>query len=129
MCAMPRTRSIVRKEVRHMVFFLLGLFLFPLLAQPLHVLHHREHHSQCVHSKCSHKSAEKSCCDEGLLVLSAKEELCPICHYQFSINELPQPFLYTFTRLPYAFINNERLMQQNAVRVFSLKTLRAPPFA
>jgi hypothetical protein len=71
---------------------LFGIFSFPLIYQPFHVVVHHGH-SHCAHCTiiCSESHS-----DFGFAVFAdtdEKEEPCPICNYHFPINEIPAEFL------------------------------------
>jgi hypothetical protein len=86
------TKNNLRNTVRNIALFLFGIFSFPLIYQPFHVVVHHGH-SHCTH--CTVTCFE-SHSDFGFAifdVIEEKEEPCPICNYHFPLNEIPAEFL------------------------------------
>lgn len=83
---------------QHIALLLFGIFFFPILFQPLHVLWHKTVDEAHAHHHdggacCSIPVFDKHAQEKGD-VLSEKESVCPICAYHFSVNELPVPVLF-----------------------------------
>jgi hypothetical protein len=86
------TKNNLRNTVRNIALFLFGIFSFPLIYQPFHVVVHHGH-SHCT--RCT-VSCSESHSDFGFAIFDVteeKEEPCPICNYHFPINEIPTQFL------------------------------------
>lgn len=121
---------------KHITFFLLGLFLFPIVYQPIHSYwHHSVKNSQtkqihCNHSCCSPLQTTTHNYSKGLNrieTLNGKEEHCPICEYQLSINNLLviSTFEYLVQKLDISY--NEIVITQFIPSVASKESPRAPP--
>jgi hypothetical protein len=86
------TKNNLRNTVRNIALFLFGIFSFPLIYQPFHVVVHHGH-SHCTH--CTVTCSE-SHSDFGFAIFDVteeKEEPCPICNYHFPLNEIPAQVL------------------------------------
>ena len=120
---------------KHITFFLLGLFLFPIVYQPVHSYwHHSVKNSQtkqifCNHS-CSQSHDTKVTYIEkvtGLYTLTEKEDHCPLCEYQLSINNLLviSTSEYLVQKLDISY--NKIVITQFIPSVVSKESPRAPP--
>lgn len=106
------------------IYLLLGVFLFPLVFQSAHVVHH---HAQELRAACCHvhETAADPVKQDG--VSQAGEAPCAICNYTFSLNVLPglNPIK---TCLPY--VSGALPLpsyQRTFAAVYTVKTPRAPP--
>lgn len=111
---------------KHTALFLLGIFFFPIVFQSVHTVWHYSPTYNGEHTLYLHTITNKYLHTNGKNV-SEKEKICPICTYQFAINNLPtisffNPVIPTFT-CDY----NEIVTQQYYKQVISDKTPRAPP--
>jgi hypothetical protein len=81
--------------------------------------------------KCHHNHAHQTITDNDLHLnhanVSGKEKICPICEFQFAINDLPKTQFFTSIVPAIACSYNEIAYQQQHKAVFSNKTPRAPP--
>lgn len=73
---------------QHIALVFLGIFIFPLVYQPYHVVRHHGIEEPC-HHECCHSHHEKT---DGVIydILSDGDEHCPICDYHFPVNDVPQ---------------------------------------
>ncbi|MGE0018171.1 MAG: hypothetical protein AB7S72_00770 [Draconibacterium sp.] len=86
----------MKNTIRNIAFLLFGIFSFPLIYQPFHVVVHHGHTS-CAN--CTITCSEPHS-DFGFAVFDVteeKEEPCPICNYHFPLNEIPAEFLSLHT--------------------------------
>lgn len=112
---------------KHIALLLLGMFIFPIAYQSVHVVWYHPHSFICEHNHCQQTTAEKNTHTNGHKVSDEKSK-CPICAYQFLKNEMPQRFLFNST-LPAIACNYIPIGKQQPYKeVFSDKTPRAPPF-
>ena len=111
---------------KHIAFLLFGIFIFPIVFQSVHIVWHHSHVYKCAHNHGLQAASKTDFHSNGENV-SEKQTTCPICEYQFSINELPN--IATFNAVipvfPYSY--NEVATQQQYRQAFSDKTPRAPP--
>lgn len=118
--------EILRNTIRNITLFLFGIFSFPLIYQPFHVVVHHGH-SNCSH--CSVSCTEPHS-DFGIAVFDVteeKEEPCPICNYNFPLNEIPAEFL----TLQYIAIETGQVfsvpLKGYSKNIYSNLIPRAPP--
>ncbi len=121
---------------KHIAFSLLGLFLFPIIYQPVHSnWHHSVKNSQTNqihynHSCCSHSQTSMHTYPKGLSEIgpfNENEEQCPVCEYQISINNLPllSNLNYTVRRIDINY--TEVAITRFISSVVSIESPRAPP--
>lgn len=111
---------------KHIAVLLFGVFYFPILLQPVHIVWHHSHGYKCEKNLCSHTIINKDLRSDGEKV-SEKEKICPICEYQFSINDLAKISFFNPPIPAIACIYVEIAKQQPSKQEFSAKTPRAPP--
>lgn len=111
---------------KHIAFILFGIFFFPILFQSVHIVWHHSNGYKSEHNHCFQPITNKGLYSNGEN-LSEKEKTCPICEYQFSINDLPKISLFKADIPVLAFIYIEATTKQQYKQVFSDKTPRAPP--
>lgn len=125
----------IKKNI-HIAAFSLGLFLFPIVYQPIHSTRHHSYnyslhdHTGCKHSCSSHSHNTKVTYKEkvtGLYTITEKADHCPICEYQLSINNLLviSTFEYLVRKLNISY--NEIVITQFIPSVASKDPPRAPP--
>ncbi|MDD2962313.1 MAG: hypothetical protein PHU33_00055 [Bacteroidales bacterium] len=114
---------------KHIALWLFGIFSFPILFQSGHtVLHHlhgyRHTQHQCM--LCSTGRPDPTSCafdEEG----DHGEGVCPICEYQFSINQLPEATAFDPV-VPMFFCNQCQSVVPSYYRPnHTTKSPRAPP--
>lgn len=110
---------------KHTATLLLGLFLFPIIFQSIHIAWH---HSQSVadnhHIKNSTNSQGSQ--SNAISVLTENDQ-CPICEYEFSIHNLPAIFVFETILPMLKGIENETAEPQLHLEVYSTKSSRGPP--
>ncbi|MFW5760338.1 MAG: hypothetical protein ACOCXH_05105 [Cyclobacteriaceae bacterium] len=111
---------------KHIAFLLFGIFFLPIIFQSVHVVWHHSHSYKCEHNLCSQPITKKDLHSNGENV-SEKEKTCPICEYQFSINDFPKISFFNPAIPAIACNYIELATQQQYKQVFSDKTPRAPP--
>ncbi len=120
----PRKHLI--KQRKHIALLLFGIFFFPILFQSFHIVWHYLHDHKREHSHCSQAITNTDFHSNNKTV-SEKEKVCPICEYQFSINNLPK-ISFPNPAIPEIARNYiEITYQQHYKQIFSDKTPRAPP--
>lgn len=96
----PFFNSMTIRFSKHIALLLLGIFFFPILFQPLHVLWHQTADEVHAHA---HQHDGGACCSMPVFdkheqekgdMVTDKESVCPICAYHFSMNELPVAVLF-----------------------------------
>lgn len=110
---------------KHIAFLLFGIFFFPILFQSIHVVWRHSHPSKCEHNLCSQTITNKVHTNGENV--SEKEGTCPICAYQFAINNFPTITFFNPVIPIFICDYNEIATQQYYKQVFSDKTPRAPP--
>ncbi|MCU4158336.1 hypothetical protein J1N10_20345 [Carboxylicivirga sp. A043] len=113
---------------KHIALWLTGLFIFPILYQPLHVvLHHSSrhaHHHCCAHKHCQvHANPKQS----NAIKVSSAEDTCPICDYHFATKDVANPPIERVAILVITNDYNDFATQQKYIQPFSNKSPRAPP--
>jgi len=109
---------------KHIAPFLSGLFVFPIFYQSVHVVCHHtsvqiEH---CDSDYCTNNSFQKN----SIKIIQSPAH-CPVCEYQFSINNLPDISIFKAI-MPYTQgVYNENTIQQSHNQICTLKPPRAPP--
>lgn len=111
---------------KHIALLLFGIFFFPILFQLFHIVWHHSHGYKCEHTLCSQTITNTDFYSTGDNI-SENEKTCPICEYQFSINDLPKISFFNAVIPVFACTYNEVATQQQYKQVFSDKTPRAPP--
>ncbi|PKQ61892.1 hypothetical protein BZG01_18340 [Labilibaculum manganireducens] len=111
---------------KHIAFILFVIFFFPITFQSVHIVWHHAHGYKCEHHLCHAESSDKNS-HTSTENLSEKENACPICEYQFSINNLPELSVIKSEIPVLAYSYNQVAAVQQYVQVFSNKTPRAPP--
>jgi len=111
---------------KYIVFLLFGIFFFPILFQSIHIVWHHSHGHDGKHHVFNHETSDKGF-HANRENISEEEETCPICEYQFSINDLPAISIFSLEIPVYPCIYNKIITRQQYKQVFSDKTPRAPP--
>ena len=115
------------KHRKHIALLLLVFFIFPILFQSIHIV---SHHSADYKSECHLHKKETSGNDLFIVIKKATHELdvCPICEYQFSINNLLEisvpSLIIPVNKNSYTAITLQQYYRKNYTR----KSPRAPPF-
>lgn len=114
---------------KHIALWLVGIFSFPIFFQPVHpVSHHLHGYTHAAHH-CSLCTPERptpvSCAfDEED---ADGEGACPICEYQFSINELPKAAAFSPVVPEIPCCRNMAATSQYFRQERTTKIPRAPP--
>ena len=111
---------------KHIALLLFGSFFFSIIFQSVHVIRHHSNTHKCEHNLCSQTLTNTDFHSNGENVLE-REKTCPICEYQFSINDLPKISFFNAVIPVFVCTYNEVTTQQQYKPVFSDKTPRAPP--
>lgn len=103
------------KISKHITIVLLGIFVFPILFQSIHIVWHHTRDISCETN--DHKD-----------VLSFNENHhCPICEYQFSINQQSDFFIFKSVIPVLCFFFKEPVITDPYQQSLSLISPRAPP--
>lgn len=110
---------------KHIAVILLGIFIFPITFQSIHIVWH---HSHCIsHKAICHNAVDCHDYTGTAFIHSNSSNHCPICEYQFSINTLPDiPFfeaVISIIFVIYVILSVTKPHQE----IFAVKTPRAPP--
>jgi hypothetical protein len=113
---------------KHIALCLMGLFIFPIVFQPLHVLllhsPSHEHHHCCAHKHCQAHAKPQHHND---VKLSLADDNCPICNYHFATKDVSNPSVARAAIPVFTYDYNEFATQQIYNQTFSNKSPRAPP--
>jgi hypothetical protein len=120
--------------------YLLGIFVFPLIFQPWHIIQHHGDDYECsVHIHKIDQSYghahhhDSGCSHEKMLPLISLQnpdhshDPCYICDYKFPIKDLPAPFQPGFIVLKFQGLHSVNLVISDLQRAYSLINPRAPP--
>ena len=111
---------------KYIAFLLFGIFFFSITFQSIHIVWHHSHGYKCEHHLCHSELSDKDSQRKSESI-SEEEKNCPICEYQFSINDLPKTSFFGSVTPVFTKINNELAAHQQYNKVFLEKTPRAPP--
>lgn len=114
------------RQQKHIAIFLFGIFFFSITFQTLHIVWHHSHGYHDKHFVTLPETSNKFSLSNAA-TLSQKEEVCPICEYRFSINDLPQFPIYRSFVPVFACSFNEIATKQQYKHTFPVKSPRAPP--
>lgn len=109
---------------KHITFLLFGVLVFPILFQSVHIVWHNSQTNKnhyCQKETCDNDSADKT---ENI---SQEEDVCQICEYQFSLNDVPNIFIFRPILPEIASTLTGIAAPQQYNQVFSEKSPRAPP--
>jgi len=120
--------------------YLFGIFVFPIVFQPLHIIQHHGHgheYSEHVHeidqnSGHTHHH-ETDCSHESVLPLVSLQsqdhshDPCLICDYEFPVQDMPVSWEPVFTTYQFNEIQAVDLVLSDLQRVYSQINPRAPP--
>jgi len=114
------------KSFRNIALSLLVIFVYPIFFQPLHVVWHHSHGVECCgsHGTCQLDHSQKHIGTH----LEETTDDCPICKFEFSINNLPEKSVNKFHNQEFIFKFIETKVTEFVPPFLLLKTPRAPPF-
>lgn len=113
-------------QKKNIALFLLGIFIFPFIFQPIHII---GHHNIINQEEQGFDNVQKSehITDNSNLITLINDNSCPILKYQFSVNELSKISVIRFTlpeiEKPLCIIEEQQIKQQ----VIAFSSPRAPP--
>jgi len=114
------------QERKHIAILLYWIFIFPIVFQSFHIVVHHSHTDLHNHELCNHHLPKQSI-SYDYVIESQHDQSCPICDYQFSINDLPNIlFLASVVPLKKGILN-ELEVHFPFQTLFSHKSPRAPP--
>lgn len=110
---------------KHIALFVLGIFTFPIVFQPLHVVWHQSHNQ---HGAEIYEVFVDISHGHKLSVLNNINHHCLVCEYEIVINSLPQEN-YFHIIIPFVLNSNYILsVFQPVYQLYSSKTPRSPPY-
>ena len=116
--------------VRHIAFFSLLVFAYPIAFMSFHVLHDHLPGDSCVHSCCdhtNHANPEDNGEDSDITQVSENNH-CLLCEYEFAKTNTAETQAF-FQFEPYSNILCEGFCNQmHPIFSETNKSLRAPPF-
>jgi len=123
--AKDKTQIKLLELKKHIAVILLGIFIFPITFQSIHIVWH---HSHCIsHNATCHNVVDCHDYTGTAFIHSNSTNHCPICEYQLSINTLPDiPFFEAVIPIICRVFKVLSVTKPHQ-EVFVLKSPRAPP--
>ncbi|OQA46951.1 MAG: hypothetical protein BWY47_01510 [Bacteroidetes bacterium ADurb.Bin302] len=110
---------------KHIAFFLLGIFIFSITFQSIHIVWH---HSHCIsHNATCHNTVDCTNYTGTAFFYSNSTNHCPICEFQFSINTLPYILFFEAVIPTICRIFKVLYVTEPHQEVFALYSPRSPP--
>jgi hypothetical protein len=110
---------------KHIAIILIGIFIFPVAFQSVHIVRHHGHeHSACLHICKIHSEYQGS-----YIQTPEKDKHCPICEYKFAINNLPSVSVYEANIPIIKLALDETIIGHPYLEVIESKSPRAPPLS
>ena len=112
---------------RHIAAILAGIFLFPIFFQPMHVVWHHSHEHAFVGYIVFHTKTVDYQASGSDRQVAKKETICPVCTFQFAINDLPLTEIY-HALVPFSLAVLKKLVFKVYLQqLISYNSSRAPP--
>lgn len=124
----------------HTALFLIGIFVFPLIFQPWHIVQHHGHGEECsghIHgadltyehshhhdSGCSHTSMQPVITIQST---DHSHDPCYICDYKFPVNDLASAIELGFILYQVNDLHSGNRLCSALQEIYSLINPRAPP--
>ena len=131
--------SMIKRRL-YTALYLFGIFVFPLIFQPWHIIQHHGHVNECSGQirGTDHLSAyahhhDSDCCQISVMPLVSikntdhSHDPCYICDYKFPVKDLPTPIQPGFISRQFKELQSVPLVVPDLQRVCSLINPRAPP--
>ncbi len=115
----------MKKFKKHIVVFLLGIFVFPIIFQSIHIVWHHTH--AVLHNENVSIIENCNIHNNEIVLISDNIEHCAICEYEFSVNNVPNGFYFDTVLLFIKDLVNQNIVNKALQQIFSFKTPRAPP--
>jgi hypothetical protein len=111
---------------KHIAFILTGIFVFPLMFQPIHIVWHHstDHVTPGDESCCLHQNFAGDIPGE-----SQPNDHCLICEYEFAVTSLPEVLVFGMIFNTIARDIKETAYAQAFRKIFFSNLLRAPPYS
>ena len=104
---------------------MLGIFLSPILYQSIHIVWHTlSVEKEDVHSCCHEQNISNS---SAIPIISNQQDICPVCNYQFSVNDLSAKQNFEFILQEIFILFKENKKSAYEFQIFYLNSNRAPP--
>ena len=107
-------------------FLAVGLFLFPILYQPVHILRHHSHERPDHVCEHHHHPAGKAA---DLTQIAQKYSDCLICEYEFVIKDLPLPYVLVYAPIRHYQVTPVPVISWYQSLSFSQIHSRGPPLS
>ena len=122
---MQRANQQLKNLKKHIALLMLGVFCFPLLLQPIHVLRHHTQTSHCTAADHEHSCTKKL--EKNTGAAFHQNSHCAICEYEFYIYDIAQTS-FVAPALPFInYIYDEYAVAQHYPNQCSQTPSRAPP--
>jgi len=117
----------LKERRKHIALYVFGIFIFPILFQPVHVIWHHSHetpvctscHVSDIGGQCADPNDENS--------IDKQEKHCLVCSHEFSITQLPDFFIFECTIDISEELPGETPISQPCKPINKSKASRAPP--
>jgi len=113
----------LKNKGENIAISLLGIFLFPVIFQNLHVILH--HHHEIAFGYDNHE--ERHSTADYFFVVSHHEQHCPIVDYKFQINNLPGYFIFDLVCPGFVGLVSVCNSEEPHRLIRSARSPRAPP--
>jgi len=114
------------KLKKYIAFLLFGIFFFPIVFQSVHIVWHHAHGYKCNHNH--HHIIVEVNLHQDVEKISETEQICPICEFHFSINNVPKTSFFNSVIPVFAYLFNVTADNINYTQIYTFKSPRAPPF-
>ena len=123
---MQKLRVQLMELRKHIAPFLFWIFFFPILFQSVHIVWHNSQTNKNEYRCCHTETCDTDSPDESENI-TQKEDVCQICEYQFSLNDLPGISIFRSIIPSFSYSLNVIAFQQDFKQGFTVKSPRAPP--
>lgn len=112
---------------KHIAVLLFGIFFFPIVFQSAHIVWHHSRDHEHKHLIGGKKYSSENQSHALTTIISQKDNLCPICEYQFSSNDRSDILILKAKISEINCVFNEIVTLRYKKQDFSKKPARAPP--
>lgn len=115
----------MRVTNKYTVIALIGIFIFPVFFQSIHIVRHHSNEYTSKSYNIEHKRANNS--DFPKYRETEMEEYCPVYEYKLPVNEQPEISVFVCYVIQIKHIYNDIVNAQFIPFILSRKSPRAPP--
>jgi len=116
----------LRKYKIHIAIIAWGIFIFPVIFQPAHVVwHHSAGHNENCGDSC--ETSFRNPIPQNSVSISEIDDHCPICEYKFTINSLPEHLVYEIVLIGHTENFKHIFTKDPHQKLITSKSPRAPP--